>query len=34
MLGVPANYYLEKGRHANDSANALANWTLDTVGVD
>jgi N6-L-threonylcarbamoyladenine synthase len=33
MLGVPANYYLEKGRHANDSANALANWTLDTVGV-
>jgi N6-L-threonylcarbamoyladenine synthase len=31
MLGVPANYYLEKGRHANDSANALANWTLDTV---
>jgi N6-L-threonylcarbamoyladenine synthase len=34
MLGVPANYYLEKGRHVNDSANALANWTLDTVGVD
>ena len=33
MLGVPANYYLEKGRHANDSANALANWKLDTVGV-
>ena len=33
MLGVPANYYLEKGRHAKDSANALANWTLDTVGV-
>jgi N6-L-threonylcarbamoyladenine synthase len=34
MLGVPANYYLEKGRHADGSANALANWTLDTVGVD
>jgi N6-L-threonylcarbamoyladenine synthase len=34
MLGVPANYYLEKGRHADDSINALSNWTLDTVGVD
>ena len=34
MLGVPANYYLENGRHANDSANALANWTLDTVVAD
>ena len=33
MLGVPANYYLEKGCHADGSANALANWTLDTVGV-
>ena len=34
MLGVPANYYLEKGLHADDSINALSNWTLDTVGVD
>jgi N6-L-threonylcarbamoyladenine synthase len=34
MLGVPANYYLEKGRLADESVNALANWPLDTVGVD
>lgn len=31
MLGVPANFYLEKGRYAADSDNALANWTLDSV---
>jgi N6-L-threonylcarbamoyladenine synthase len=33
MLGVPANYYLEKGRYGDEGVNALANWPLDTVGV-
>jgi len=31
MLGVPANFYLDKGRYAADSDNALANWPLDSV---
>lgn len=34
MLGVPANYYLENGRHADNRVNAVSNWTLDSIGVD
>jgi len=34
MLGVPADYYLEHGRHAPDEVNAVSNWILDGVGKD
>ncbi len=34
MLGVPADYYLENGRHADSAVNAVSRWPLDTVGVD
>ena len=34
MLGVPANYYLENGRHATNTVNALSSWTLDMAGAD
>lgn len=33
MLGVPANYYLENGRHADLQVNAVSSWPLDSVGV-
>ena len=33
MLGVPANYYLENGRHADNKLNAISSWPLDMVGV-
>lgn len=33
MLGVPANYYLENGRHADSTVNAISSWTLDTAGM-
>jgi N6-L-threonylcarbamoyladenine synthase len=33
MLGVPANYYLETGRHADLGVNAVSSWTLDKAGV-
>jgi N6-L-threonylcarbamoyladenine synthase len=33
MLGVPANYYLENGRHADARVNALSSWSLDEVGA-
>jgi len=32
MLGVPANYYLEQGRHADSTLNAVSSWTLDAAG--
>ncbi len=34
MLGVPADYYLENGRHAESAVNAVSSWTLDHVRVD
>jgi N6-L-threonylcarbamoyladenine synthase len=34
MLGVPANYYLENGQHADNTVNAVSNWTLDSISVD
>jgi N6-L-threonylcarbamoyladenine synthase len=34
MLGVPANYYLENGRYAENTVNAVSSWTLDTVSAD
>ena len=34
MLGVPANYYLENGQHADNSVNAVSNWTLDSIKID
>ena len=34
MLGVPADYYLENGVHADNRVNAVSNWTLDSVGAD
>ena len=33
MLGVPANYYLENGRHADNKVNAISSWPLDMVGI-
>lgn len=33
MLGVPADYYLENGWHADDQVNAISSWTLDMVGL-
>lgn len=33
MLGVPADFYLEKGRHADNQVNALSSWTLDMAGA-
>jgi N6-L-threonylcarbamoyladenine synthase len=33
MLGVPANYYLEHGQHADNKLNAISSWPLDMVGV-
>jgi N6-L-threonylcarbamoyladenine synthase len=32
MLGVPADYYLEKGQHADNKMNAISSWPLDMVG--
>jgi N6-L-threonylcarbamoyladenine synthase len=34
MLGVPADYYLENGRHAVNTVNAVSNWMLDAAGAD
>ena len=34
MLGVPANYYLENGVHADSTVNAVSNWTLDSIRID
>jgi len=31
MLGVPADYYLENGRHADYQVNAVSSWILDDV---
>lgn len=31
MLGVPADFYLENGRHADNKINAVSSWVLDTV---
>lgn len=31
MLGVPADFYLENGRHADCQVNAVSSWVLDTV---
>jgi len=31
MLGVPADFYLEQGRRADWSVNAVASWTLDAL---
>ena len=31
MLGVPANYYLENGRHSDNTVNAVSSWKLDLV---
>lgn len=31
MLGVPADFYLENGRHADYKVNAVSSWVLDTV---
>ncbi len=33
MLGVPADYYLQKGLHADGKMNAVSSWPLDTVTV-
>ena len=33
MLGVPADYYLENGRHADKRVNAISSWPLDMVGI-
>jgi len=33
MLGVPANYYLENGQHADNKVNAISSWPLDMVGI-
>lgn len=33
MLGVPADYYLENGVHADLAVNAVSSWTLDMVGA-
>lgn len=33
MLGPPANFYLENGRHADLLVNAVANWPLDKVAT-
>jgi N6-L-threonylcarbamoyladenine synthase len=33
MLGVPANYYLENGHHADTAVNAVSSWTLDMVSA-
>jgi len=33
MLGVPADYYLENGWHADNKVNAISSWPLDMVGV-
>jgi len=33
MLGVPADYYLETGRHAGLAVNAISSWTLDLAGA-
>jgi hypothetical protein len=33
MLGVPADYYLENGRQADISVNAISSWPLDLAGV-
>ena len=32
MLGVPADYYLENGQHADNEVNAISSWPLDMVG--
>ena len=34
MLGVPANFYLENGRHTGVAVNAVSSWKLDTVCMD
>ncbi len=34
MLGVPADWYLENGRHATNMVNAMSSWPLDMAGVD
>lgn len=34
MLGVPADYYLEHGRHAATDVNAISSWPLDLAGQD
>jgi len=34
MLGVPANHYLENGQHADNTVNAVSNWTLDSINPD
>jgi N6-L-threonylcarbamoyladenine synthase len=34
MLGVPADYYLEHGRHATNRVNAVSSWMLDMAGAD
>ncbi len=33
MLGVPADYYLEHGRHADLLVNAVPSWPLDKVAA-
>ena len=33
MLGVPADYYLEHGRHADMQVNAISRWPLDMVDI-
>ncbi|MGW8313036.1 MAG: tRNA (adenosine(37)-N6)-threonylcarbamoyltransferase complex transferase subunit TsaD [Desulfuromonadales bacterium] len=33
MLGVPADYYLENGRHADPAVNGLSSWSLDLAGI-
>ncbi len=32
MLGVPANYYLQAGRHADSKVNAISSWSMDIAG--
>ena len=34
MLGVPANYYLEKVHHAVLSVNAVSSWPLDSINIE
>ena len=33
MLGVPADYYLENKRYADNRVNAISSWPLDMVGI-
>lgn len=33
MLGVPADYYLQNGRFADDKVNAISSWSLDAAGT-